>query len=141
MEYIELGYFGLFIVCFLAATIIPVSSEVVLAAFLYFEFDPFYCLIVATLGNSLGGLTNYGIGYIGKVKWLLKLGVSSDRLQKMEKQIGRYGFWLAFFSWIPFIGDPLLIALGYFKAHFFKVLLFMVAGKFLRYLLLVYFFY
>lgn len=141
MEYLDLGFLGLFLVCFLSATILPFSSELVLGTFLYFNYDPFYCLLIATLGNTLGGLTNYVIGYMGKTSWLLKTGITELQLMKLETRIDKYGVWLAFFSWLPFIGDPLVIGLGYFKVHFFKVLVLMTTGKFLRYLILIYFFY
>jgi membrane protein YqaA with SNARE-associated domain len=139
MDYFTLGYFGLFLVCFLAATVLPFSSELVLAGFLLIGYDPFWCLVIATTGNTLGGITNYGIGYLGKIKWLLRLGVSKVQLSKMELRITNHGYWFAFFSWVPVVGDPLVIGLGYFKTPFFKVLLLVFIGKFFRYLLLVYF--
>ena len=62
MEYIEYGYIGLFVVCFLAATILPLTSEGALIVFLALNFDPFICMVVASLGNIIGGTTNYGLG-------------------------------------------------------------------------------
>jgi membrane protein YqaA with SNARE-associated domain len=61
----ELGYLGLFLSAFLAATILPVASEVVLLSMLGLGYDPILCLIIATIGNTLGAILNYFIGYIG----------------------------------------------------------------------------
>jgi membrane protein YqaA with SNARE-associated domain len=88
---------------------------------------------VATVGNSLGGLTNYWIGSLGQLKWLSRLGLSEKRLSELEAKIKKYGYWLAFFSWVPFIGDPMTIALGYFRVSFWRVTALVVLGKFLRY--------
>ena len=61
MDWIELGYFGLFVATFLAATILPFSSEIVLVSLIAAGFDPIHCFIIATLGNTLGGMTSYGL--------------------------------------------------------------------------------
>ena len=68
----ELGYLGLFIAGFLAATILPFSSESLLAVALLNGFDPIICLIIITSGNWLGSITTYGIGYLGNVDWIEK---------------------------------------------------------------------
>lgn len=141
MELVELGYFGLFIGAFLAATILPFSSEIILSSLLLAGANPFACLVCATIGNSLGGINNYGIGFLGKTSWLLKLGMTQEKLQNLETISKKYGHWLAFFAWVPFIGDPLTIALGYFRAKFIPFILLMTLGKFLRYLAIVYWFF
>lgn len=133
MELIELGYWGLFLAAFLAATILPFSSEVIFTSMLLAGFQPEYCLIIATVGNSLGGLTNYIIGYQGNLNWLLKLGMSPLKLENFKKSTSRYGHWLGLLSWIPIIGDPLTLALGYFRVAFVPFLLLMILGKFARY--------
>lgn len=138
MDLVELGYFGLFIGAFLAATILPFSSEVILTSLLLSGADPVICLIIATIGNSLGGVTNYIIGRLGNLKWLLKLGMPIEKLQRLESISKRYGHWLAFFAWIPFIGDPLTLSLGYFRVKIFPFIILMTFGKFLRYLAIVY---
>lgn len=133
MDFSALGYLGLFLVGFLSSTILPMNSEGVLLILLAQDFDPWTCLIVATIGNSLGGLTNYWIGSLGQLKWLSRLGMSEKRLSELEAKIKKYGYWLAFFSWVPFIGDPMTIALGYFRVSFWRVTALVVLGKFLRY--------
>ena len=133
MDFSALGYLGLFLAGFLSSTILPMNSEGVFLILLAQDFDPWTCLIVATVGNSLGGLTNYWIGSLGQLKWLSRLGLSEKRLSELEAKIKKYGFWLAFFSWVPFIGDPMTIALGYFRVSFWRVTALVVLGKFLRY--------
>ena len=137
MDTISLGFTGLFLLTFLSATILPILSEAFLVAMLAKDFDPMTCLTIATIGNSLGGITNYGIGKLGNPKWLQKLGINELKLQKYNRNIAKYGSWLALLSWIPVIGDPLVIGLGFFRVSFTKVLILLVLGKFLRYLLIV----
>jgi membrane protein YqaA with SNARE-associated domain len=140
MDLITVGFTGLFIVTFLSATILPLSSEMFLLLMLSQGYDPLTCLFVATISNSLGGITNYGIGRLGNPKWLKKTGVTEDKLLKYNTAISKYGSWLAIFSWVPIIGDPLIICLGYFRVSFLKVLFLLVIGKFLRYLFIVKFY-
>jgi membrane protein YqaA with SNARE-associated domain len=137
MDYLEAGYLGLFVVCFLSATILPLTSEGVLIAFLLSGGEPITALLVATSGNVLGGSTNYFLGRIGEPKWLRKLGVKETRILRFENWVKRYGVWTALLSWVPIVGDPLTIALGFFRANWWWVFLLMLLGKFLRYLLLV----
>ncbi|MFN5786074.1 MAG: YqaA family protein [Flavobacteriia bacterium] len=137
MDLISLGYFGLFLAAFLSATILPMSSEGILLLMLSQGFEPWSCLLTATIGNSIGGTTNYGIGMMGDPKWFKRFGFNSAKLILLETRIQRYGFWLAFFSWVPFIGDPLAFALGFFRVSFKKVAVLLVLGKFIRYFILI----
>jgi membrane protein YqaA with SNARE-associated domain len=135
------GYTGLFVSSFLSATILPFSSEGILLLLLKSDFNPILCLLFATIGNSLGGLTNYTIGSFGNPLWLKKVGVTEAKILSFETKVQRYGVWLAFFSWIPIIGDPLSIALGFFKTSFWKFTFLMVLGKFIRYFFICYWFF
>lgn len=137
MDLFSIGYYGLFLAAFLSATILPMSSEGILVLMLTQNFDPWVCLLVATTGNALGGLTNYWIGMLGDPKWFARLGVKEEKLITFEQKVHRFGFWLAFFSWVPFIGDPLTVALGFFRVPFTKVLVLLILGKFIRYFILI----
>ncbi len=132
----SLGLLGLFIATFLAATILPFSSEAILLFFLSKNVDPILCLTIATSGNSLGGLTNYLLGRLGNPLWLTYIGVKHEKILNREKWVLKYGSFLAFFSWLPFVGDPLLVVLGYFRSKPLPTLLWMTTGKLLRYLVL-----
>ncbi len=136
MELETLGLVGLFLGTFLAATILPFSSEALLLFFLSKGIQPSVCLGVAIIGNSLGGVTNYALGRLGNPLWLTYLGVKIETIIKRENWVVKYGSWLAFFSWIPLIGDPLLVALGYFRSRLIPTFSWMVIGKSLRYLLI-----
>ena len=140
MDLITIGFSGLFIITFLSATIIPLSSEVLLVLMLSKGYNPVSCLIVATIGNSLGGLTNYWIGRLGNPNWLKKTGITDEKLTKYNQSISKYGSWLALLSWVPIIGDPLVICLGYFRVSFLKVSFLIFLGKFLRYFFIVKFY-
>ena len=138
MDYLELGFFGLFLICFLSATILPLASEAVLLAFLAYSFDPITCLIVATIGNTLGGMTNYLLGMLGKTKTLKKLINDETKFTKSTQSIEKYGVWLGLITWFPFIGDPLTIFLGYFRVKFVPLFLLSFLGKGLRYYVIIF---
>ena len=134
-----MAYFLLFLQSFLAATIIPFSSEAVLTGMILNGYNATYCLVFATTGNWLGGLSSYLLGYLGKIEWIEKyLRVKHEKLLKWEVKIKKYGSWFALLCWLPFIGDIIAIALGLFKVKAFPVSMFMLIGKFLRYAILTY---
>ena len=136
-----LGYLGLFIAGFLAATILPFSSEGLLAVALLNGFDSILCLIIITSGNWLGSITTYGIGYLGNVDWIEKyLKIRREKIEKTKSYLVKYGTLLALFTWVPIIGDLFALALGYFKINFTLTAIFMLIGKFFRYLLIVFLF-
>lgn len=138
MDFISIGYGGLFLAGFLSATILPMNSEAVILLMLSQDFDPWTCILVATIGNSLGGLTNYFLGLLGSPKWLKRIGISEEKIQSFEGRVQKYGYWLAFFSWLPFIGDPMTVALGFFRVSFWRVAFLVIFGKFLRYFALAF---
>lgn len=136
----ELGYVGLFLTSFLAATFLPITSELFLVSMLLLSFNPLICLIVATVGNTLGSYLNYAIGYIGDPKWIKYLGVKEEKINSWEINIKKYGVWMALLSWLPIVGDVLSTALGFFKVNIIISFFFIFIGKFLRYLVLILFF-
>ncbi|GHU54904.1 membrane protein [Bacteroidia bacterium] len=132
---INYGLIGLFIACFLAATILPFSSDIVFGALIVAGLSPVPCLVIATIGNWLGGITNYYLGYLGKTEWIEKyLHVRKEKIDKMQNWLNcKGGVYLAFFSFLPVIGDLIPLALGFMRANAFKVIISMLAGKFCRY--------
>ncbi len=133
-------YLSLFASCFLSATILPFASELGLAAAIASGYDPVISVIVATIGNSLGGLTNYLLGRLGNLNWLKKSKLNPDKLQQYSHYISQYGSLCALLSWVPIIGDPLLLVLGYLRVSIISVSVFMVIGKLLRYCVIAWFF-
>lgn len=130
-----LGLLGLFLGTFIAATIFPFSSDALYLAVLASTGDPIGCLIVGTLGNWLGSVFTYWIGWIGKWEWIEKwFKVKAETLRKQKEKIDRYGVWLALTCWIPVIGDVVAIALGFYKTRPFWTIVLMLVGKFARFL-------
>ena len=108
MEWLlDFGYLGLFVGSFLAATVVPFSADVLLVGLLIAGGSPTLTILVATLGNWLGGLTSYAIGRIGKWEWIERLHVSRESLEKQKSRIDRYGAVVALLTWVPFIGDEI----------------------------------
>ena len=136
MEWLEgLGLLGLFIGTFLAATIFPFSSDVLYMAILAATANPVGCLLIGTLGNWLGGITSFGLGWLGKWEWIERyLKVSREKLEKQKLRIDRYGAWLALLSWLPFVGDLFAIGLGFYRVNPKTSIFFMLVGKGLRFL-------
>ena len=135
----DLGYYGLFTISFLAATFLPIASEVFLATMIAFGFSPIGCLVVATAGNTLGSYLNYFIGYLGNPKWLSKIGVKDEKILNWQHKIQRHGVWIALLAWLPFVGDVLSTALGFFRVQMLGSFFFIFIGKLARYLILVLF--
>jgi len=132
------GYLGLFLGSFLAATILPFSSEILVTGMLLAKASPVYVLIVATAGNWLGSLSTYGIGWLGKWEWIEKwFKTSREKIEKQQEKITKYGSFIAFFVWLPIIGDVFALALGFYKVNFTKCSIFMLIGKFLRFLIYI----
>lgn len=128
------GLPALFILSFLAATIIPLGSEWLLIALLLNGHDAYSAVSVATLGNYLGACTTYAIGIYGS-DFLIKkiLRVNDDNLARAKSLYKKYGSWSLLFSWLPIIGDPLCLVGGVLRLGFpvFSVLVFL--GKLFRY--------
>ncbi len=130
----EWGYIGLFIAGFLAGSILPFSSEVVLGLLLYAGYNEWGCLASATAGNWLGGVTCYYIGRLGKVEWIEKyLKLDAVKLQKVQDWIKGKGSWMGFFVFLPGIGDFIAVALGFLRANIWIVAVSMFLGKAIRY--------
>lgn len=115
---------SLFISSFLAATLLPGGSEIVLVSVLKLYPGLFWpALLLGTLGNTLGGMVSFGMG------WLLP---QTHTLKHVEK-IQHYGTPALLFAWVPLLGDALCLAAGWLRLNPWQVALFMVIGKFARY--------
>jgi membrane protein YqaA with SNARE-associated domain len=126
---LDLGYWGLFIGSFLAATIVPFSADILLIGMLIAGGSPWAVISIATAGNFIGGLTSYGVGRIGKWEWIERFGVKAETLEKQKAKIDKYGSWAALMSWVPIIGDVIAVALGFYRTRFLPSALFMFIGK------------
>jgi len=130
----DYGFIGLFIGSFLAATVIPFSSDMLLVGMLLAGVDPILSFFSATIGNWLGGLTSYYIGHIGKWDWIEKwFKIKEESMLKQKHWIDKYGSLIAFFSWMPFVGDFLAVGLGFYRVNFTKCAIYMLVGKAVRF--------
>ena len=133
--FVEWGYLGLFIASFLGATIIPFSSELVFSLLIIKGYDFNLSLLVATTGNWLGGLSSYFLGRLGKWSTLEKyFRLKKEKIVKFKTNIDKWGSLLAFFCWLPIIGDPIAVGLGFFRTNYLLVALWMFIGKLIRYI-------
>lgn len=137
--FVEYGYIGLFLASFLAATILPFGSEFVFAGLIALGMNAWGCVIVASVGNWLGGMTNYYLGRMGKVEWIEKyLKINKEKIDKIQKWLEGKGAFMAFFSFLPIVGDIIALALGFMRANVYVVNVSMFLGKFARYVLIMY---
>ena len=132
--FVEWGYFGLFLASFLAATILPFGSEVVFAGLIATGFDIWTSIIIATIGNSMGGMTCYWLGSFGRIEGVERyMNGKRERIEKMQDWLRGRGAAMSFFVFLPGVGDIIAVALGFMRANPWLVLLFMTLGKFARY--------
>ena len=135
MEWIaDYGYFAMFLLGFLASTLLPVASEWLLVTLLLKGLNPSLLLICATGGNFLGACTTYFVGLYGSdyaIKKIMK--IDDQKRAKAEAIYNKYGAVSLLFSWIPIIGDPLCLVGGVLRVHFAKYAVLVFIGKFLRY--------
>lgn len=139
MSLVDLGYFGLMIAAFLAATVVPFSSEAVFTALFYGGLDPWWLVFWATVGNSLGGMTCYWLGCLGKIEWIEKwMKIKKEKIDRFMTKFHKYGDWLAFFSFLPGVGDIIAVAAGFMRCRWWVVLISMTLGKLARYVVWMY---
>lgn len=131
------GLPALFLCSFLAATVLPLGSEWLLASLLVGGAEPVGAVSVATAGNLLGAVSTWLLGWYGG-EWLVRrvLRIDAADRQRAEAVYARYGSWSLLLSWLPVIGDPLCLAAGAFKVGLGRFLLLAGAGKCGRYALL-----
>ena len=135
----ELGYIGLFIAAFLAATILPLSSEVVLSTLLLNGLSPVALVAIATTGNVLGSLANYALGYWASLKVIKKwLKISEEKFVLAEQRFVKYGLFSLCFAWVPIIGDPITVIAGILRIRLLWFVLLVTAGKLIRYIVVSY---
>lgn len=131
----EWGYWGLFLGSFLASTVMPFSSDALLIASLLAGGDVRLVLIYATVGNFLGGLTSYYIGYLGRWEWIERfLHISRQKLERQSAVIKKYGSLIALMSWVPIIGDVVTVALGFYRVNFVTSSIYMFIGRAARFI-------
>ena len=133
------GYMGMLVAAFLAASILPFSSEAVMVGLQAAGLDPVLLIVYGTVGNVLGSMFNYTIGRLGKMAWIEKyLHVKKEGLDKAHRFMAGRGAWMGLLSVIPVVGDVITVALGLMRANVVIVVISVTISKLLRYVLLVY---
>jgi membrane protein YqaA with SNARE-associated domain len=134
----EVAYLTLFSIAFLAATILPLSSEVVLAGLSVTSEEKIPLLIVASFGNVLGSSFNWVLGkYTRNLETKRWFPFSANQLQKASFWFTKYGKWSLLFAWLPVIGDPLTFIAGVVCMRFVPFLVLVTIGKVSRYLFII----
>ncbi len=129
---------ALFLSAFLASTLLPGGSEVVLAALAYQgQDDPWKLLLVATAGNTLGGMSTWAVGRFVDW-WYPSRNVSQPKYQRAMEWVRRWGSPVLVLSWVPVVGDPLCLAGGWLRIHWLPALFWIGIGKAARYVVIVY---
>jgi len=128
-------YLSLFLISFLAATILPLSSELTLASLLNAdEHNSLSLIATASLGNILGSIFNWLLGfylfkYINK-KWF---PFKENQINAASKRFSKFGVWSLLFAWLPIVGDPLTFVAGILKINFLLFIALVTIGKITRY--------
>jgi membrane protein YqaA with SNARE-associated domain len=135
-----LDFLSLFVSAFLAATILPFSSEIVLLVLLKQGGDPTFLWLIATLGNTLGAVVNWFLGrglltFQGR-RWFY---FSPQQIYKAQFWFDRIGKWSLLLAWVPIIGDGLTLVAGVMRVRLAFFILLVGLGKGLRYAALVMF--
>ncbi len=127
----------LFLTGFLSATLLPGGSEAVLFATLdLHKYSPVLAISIATLGNTLGGATNFAIGL-----WIPNRTQNKKRSLRSLLWLKKYGYWALLFSWLPVIGDAMCVAAGWLRMKFLPSFVLILIGKAIRYAVLAALFY
>ena len=134
----EVAYLTLFSIAFLAATILPLSSEVVLAGLSTTSDKIILLLVVASFGNVLGSSFNWVLGkYTRNLETKKWFPFSTNQLLKASFWFTKYGKWSLLFAWLPIIGDPLTFIAGVVRLRFVPFLILVTIGKVSRYILII----
>jgi len=128
----SVGLPTVFISAFVSATLLPISSEPIL--FGYATLNPsmyWLAIIAATIGNTLGGMFDWWLGFVAHKKMKSDVAKGEGRLRQ---QLIAWGPKMLLLSWLPGFGDPLCVAAGWLRLAWFPCLIYMFIGKSLRYL-------
>ena len=131
-----IGYLSLFTISFLAATILPLSSELILASMLSNEnYNRTLLISFSSSGNILGSVFNWVLGFyfikLQNKKWF---PFNNEQISKSTLWFRKYGQWSLLFAWIPVIGDPLTFVAGTMKTKILTFIILVSLGKITRYL-------
>ena len=133
-------YLSLFFISFLAATVLPFSSELTLAGLISTSnYDNLLLLVVASFGNVLGSVFNWSLGFYSRnlstKKWF---PFKETQIERSSKWFSKFGKWSLLFAWLPIVGDPLTFVAGLLRVRFLDFIILVAIGKVSRYLVVFY---
>ena len=133
-------YLSLFAISFLAATILPFSSELTLAGLIATsDYDNLLLLILASFGNVLGSVVNWALGSYSRnlttKKWF---PFKETQIERSSKWFKKFGKWSLLFAWVPVVGDPLTLVAGILRVKFIDFIILVAIGKVSRYIFVFY---
>lgn len=131
------GLWGLGVVAFLAATLLPFSSEAAVVAALAAQWTPAQVLLSASIGNAVGASLNYGLGWWAS-DWVHQKLKQSRIGERAYSWMQRYGTWSLWLSWTPILGDPICLAAGLGRLSPFGFALIGIGTRIARYVLVIY---
>ena len=132
----QVGLSSIFVVCLLSATLLPVGSEAAVYGFLRLNPAMFWpAVLVATAGNTLGGIITWWMGY-GAEKAYEHHAHHKPHEARVLVWLKRFGARTCLLSWLPFVGDPLCAVAGWLRLPFWPCVMYMAIGKFGRYLVM-----
>ena len=133
-------YLSLFFISFLAANILPFSSELSLAGLITTSnYDNVLLLIVASFGNVLGSVVNWVLGFYSRNLTIKKwFPFKETQIERSSKWFNKFGKWSLLFAWVPILGDPITLVAGLLRVRFLDFIILVAIGKVSRYLLVFY---
>ena len=133
-------YLSLFFISFLAATILPFSSELTLAGLISTSnYDNLLLLVFASFGNVLGSVFNWGLGFYARNLTIKKwFPFKETQIERSSKWFSKFGKWSLLFAWVPIVGDPLTFVAGLLRVRFLNFIILVAIGKVSRYLIVFY---
>ncbi len=132
-----MNYLYLFFIAFLSATVFPLGSEALLLYDLSINLNVYILFLTATLGNTLGSIVNYYIGFKGEKFLARKKILKKEKVIKTKRVFDKYGAYTLLFSWVPIIGDPITIVAGILRYDFKKFIYLTLISKGIRYLFVI----
>ena len=133
-------YLSLFFISFLAATVLPFSSELTLAGLISTSnYDNLLLLVFASFGNVLGSVFNWGLGFYARNLTIKKwFPFKETQIERSSKWFSKFGKWSLLFAWLPIVGDPLTFVAGLLRVRFLDFIILVAIGKVSRYLIIFY---
>jgi membrane protein YqaA with SNARE-associated domain len=133
----DASLWGLFLSAFLSSTLLPGGSEAVLAYLAHSQDHELWLLLaVASAGNTLGGMTSWGIGRLIAIRFPAE-SMGKRQHRTAIDRVRRWGPPVLLLSWLPVIGDPLCVAAGWLRIHWLLSLVLIGIGKTLRYAVVI----